>query len=150
MKIEELDKRLNAVADASQAQPMKAYMKNHFDFLGVRTPDRRKIAKQFFKDFKAQGIDWDFVEACWASPYREFQYIAIDYLVTKKKDLVLADLPRLKKLAQSKSWWDSIDGLDKLVGKIVLDNPVAKQTILEWSLDDDFWLRRIAIDHQLL
>ncbi|HEM4974709.1 DNA alkylation repair protein [Streptococcus suis] len=150
MKIEELEKRLLAVADASQAQPMKAYMKNHFDFLGVRTPDRRKVARQFFKDFKAQGIDWEFVEACWSKPYREFQYIAIDYLVTKKKDLVIADLPRLKKLAQSKSWWDSIDGLDKLVGKIVLDNPEAKQTILEWSLDDDFWLRRIAIDHQLL
>ncbi|HEL1708593.1 TPA: DNA alkylation repair protein, partial [Streptococcus suis] len=62
----------------------------------------------------------------------------------------LADLPRLKKLAQTKSWWDSIDGLDKLVGKIVLDNPEAKQTVLEWSLDADFWLRRIAIDHQLL
>lgn len=150
MKIEELEKRLNAVADASQTQPMKAYMKNNFEFLGVRTPDRRKVAKQFFKDFKAQGINWDFVEACWASPYREFQYIAIDYLVTKKKDLVLADLPCLKKLAQAKSWWDSIDGLDKLVGKIVMDNPEAKQTILEWSLDGDFWLRRIAIDHQLL
>ncbi|HEM4053804.1 TPA: DNA alkylation repair protein [Streptococcus suis] len=150
MKIEELEKRLLAVADTSQAQPMKAYMKNHFDFLGVRSPDRKTVAKQFFKDFKATGIDWDFVEACWAKPYREFQYIAIDYLVTKKKDLVLADLPRLKKLAQTKSWWDSIDGLDKLVGKIVLDNPEAKQTILEWSVDDDFWLRRIAIDHQLL
>ncbi|HEL1670591.1 TPA: DNA alkylation repair protein [Streptococcus suis 2651] len=141
MKIDELEKRLLAVADASQAQPMKAYMKNNFDFLGVRTPDRRKVARQFFKEFKSQGIDWEFVEACWSKPYREFQYIAIDYLVTKKKDLVLTDLPRLKKLAQTKSWWDSIDGLDKLVGK---------QTILEWSLDDDFWLRRIAIDHQLL
>ncbi|MFI3124572.1 DNA alkylation repair protein [Streptococcus suis] len=150
MKIEELDKRLNVVADASQAQPMKAYMKNHFDFLGVRTPDRRKIAKQFFKDFETQGIDWDFVEACWASPYREFQYIAIDYLVTKKKDLVLADLPRLKKLAQSKSWWDSIDGLDKLVGKIILDHPEASQVMLDWSVHEDFWLRRLAIDHQLL
>lgn len=150
MKIEELEKRLLLVADASQAQPMKAYMKNNFDFLGVRTPDRRTVAKQFFKDFKDQGIDWDFVGACWAKPYREFQYIAIDYLVTKKKDLALAALPRLKKLAQTKSWWDSIDGLDKLVGKIVLDNPEAKQTILEWSVDDDFWLRRVAIDHQLL
>ncbi|HFI0273875.1 TPA: DNA alkylation repair protein [Streptococcus suis] len=150
MKIEELDKRLNAVADASQAKPMKAYMKNNFEFLGVRTPDRRKVAKQFFKDFKAQGIDWDFVEACWARPYREFQYIAIDYLVTKKKDLVLADLPRLKKLAQSKSWWDSIDGLDKLVGKIILDHPEASQVMLDWSVHEDFWLRRLAIDHQLL
>lgn len=150
MKIEELEKRLMAVADASQAQPMKAYMKNNFEFLGVRTPDRRKVAKQFFKDFKAQGIDWDFVEACWARPYREFQYIAIDYLVTKKKDLVLADLPRLKKLAQSKSWWDSIDGLDKLVGKIILDHPEASQVMLDWSVHEDFWLRRLAIDHQLL
>lgn len=150
MKIEELDKRLNAVADASQAKPMKAYMKNNFEFLGVRTPDRRKVAKQFFKDFKAQGIDWDFVEACWARPYREFQYIAIDYLVTKKKDLVLADLPRLKKLAQSKSWWDTVDGLDKLVGKIILDHPEASQVMLDWSVHEDFWLRRLAIDHQLL
>ncbi|MCO0854816.1 DNA alkylation repair protein, partial [Streptococcus suis] len=81
MKINELEKRLLAVADASQAQPMKAYKKNNFEFLGVRTPDRRKVAKQFFKDYKAQGIDWDFVEACCSKPYREFQYIAIDYLV---------------------------------------------------------------------
>ncbi|NQP37060.1 DNA alkylation repair protein [Streptococcus suis] len=150
MKIDELEKRLLAVADARQAQPMKAYMKNNFDFLGVRTPDRRTVARQFFKEFKAQGIDWDFVEACWGKPYREFQYVAIDYLVAHKKKLVLADLPRLKKLAQTKSWWDSIDGLDKLIGKIVLDNPEAKQVMIDWSLDEDFWLRRIAIDHQLL
>ncbi|HEM3624675.1 TPA: DNA alkylation repair protein [Streptococcus suis] len=150
MDIVELEKRLLALAEKEQAQPMKAYMKNNFDFLGVRTPDRRKVARQFFKESKAQGIDWDFVEACWVKPYREFQYIAIDYLVTKKKDLVLADLPRLKKLAQTKSWWDSIDGLDKLIGKIVLDNPEAKQVMIDWSLDEDFWLRRIAIDHQLL
>ncbi len=43
MKIDELEKRLLAVADASQAQPMKTYMKNNFDFLGVRTPDRNRI-----------------------------------------------------------------------------------------------------------
>ncbi|MBY5010427.1 DNA alkylation repair protein [Streptococcus suis] len=150
MDIVELEKRLLALAEKEQAQPMKAYMKNNFEFLGVRSPDRRKAAKQFFKDFKTPELDWDFVEACWGKPYREFQYIAIDYLVTKKKDLVLADLPRLKKLAQTKSWWDSIDGLDKLIGKIVLDNPEAKQVMIDWSLDEDFWLRRIAIDHQLL
>ena len=150
LDIVELEKRLLALAEKEQAQPMKAYMKNNFEFLGVRSPDRRKAAKQFFKDFKTPELDWDFVEACWDQPYREFQYVAIDYLVAHKKNLVLADLPRLKKLAQTKSWWDSIDGLDKLVGKIVLDNPEAKQVMIDWSLDEDFWLRRIAIDHQLL
>ena len=150
MDFVELEKRLLALAEKEQAQPMKAYMKNNFEFLGVRSPDRRKAAKQFFKDFKTPELDWDFVEACWDQPYREFQYVAIDYLVAHKKNLVLADLPRLKKLAQTKSWWDSIDGLDKLVGKIILDNPEAKQVMIDWSLDEDFWLRRIAIDHQLL
>lgn len=53
-------------------------------------------------------------------------------------------------MAQTKSWWDSIDGLDELVGKIVLNHPEAKTVILDWSVDDDFWLRRLAIDHQLL
>ncbi|NQP59744.1 DNA alkylation repair protein [Streptococcus suis] len=150
MDIVELEKRLLALAEKEQAQPMKAYMKNNFEFLGVRSPNRRKAAKQFFRDFKTPELDWDFVEACWVKTYREFQYVAIDYLVAHNKNLVLADLPRLKKLAQTKSWWDSIDGLDKLVGKIVLDNPEAKQVMIDWSLDDDFWLRRIAIDHQLL
>ncbi|MDQ8758528.1 DNA alkylation repair protein [Streptococcus ruminantium] len=150
MNIAELEEQLLAVADFHQVQPMRAYMKNNFDFLGVRTPDRRKVTRELFKKSKSQGIDWDFVEACWDKPYREFQYVAIDYLVIKKKDLALKDLPRLKKLAQTKSWWDSIDGLDELVGKIVLNHPEAKTVILDWSVDDDFWLRRLAIDHQLL
>ncbi|WP_155974409.1 DNA alkylation repair protein [Streptococcus ruminantium] len=150
MNIAELEEQLLTVADFHQVQPMRAYMKNNFDFLGVRTPDRRKVTRELFKKSKSQGIDWDFVEACWDKPYREFQYVAIDYLVIKKKDLALKDLPRLKKLAQTKSWWDSIDGLDELVGKIVLNHPEAKTVILDWSVDDDFWLRRLAIDHQLL
>lgn len=150
MNIAELEEQLLAAADFHQVQPMRAYMKNNFDFLGVRTPDRRKVTRELFKKSKSQGIDWDFVEACWDKPYREFQYVAIDYLVIKKKDLALKDLPRLKKLAQTKSWWDSIDGLDELVGKIVLNHPEAKTVILDWSVDDDFWLRRLAIDHQLL
>ncbi|MDG3132464.1 DNA alkylation repair protein [Streptococcus suis] len=150
MDIKELEKRLTAIADASQVQAMEHYMKDHFAFLGVRTPERRKISKTFFKDFHESGINWKFIEACWKNPYREFQYIAIDYLITKKNDLVLEDLQRLKELAQTKSWWDSIDGLDELVGQIVFQYPVAKRTMIEWSLHEDFWLRRIAIDHQLL
>ncbi len=98
MDFVELEKRLLALAEKGQAQPMKAYMKNNFEFLGVRSPKRRKAAKQFFKDFKTPKLDLDFVEACWDQPYREFQYVAIDYLVAHKKNLVLADLPRLKNL----------------------------------------------------
>lgn len=59
-------------------------------------------------------------------------------------------MPRLKKLAQTKSWWDTIDSLDRLVGTIIVRFPETKEIILAWSRDEDIWLRRLAIDHQLL
>ena len=61
-----------------------------------------------------------------------------------------SDLPRLKKLAQTKSWWDTIDFLDRLVESIIARFPETKEIILSWSCDEDIWLRRLAIDHQLL
>ena len=47
MNVEELVKELKAVANPDDAVSMKAYMKNKFDFLGVKTPARRKFAKVF-------------------------------------------------------------------------------------------------------
>jgi len=32
----------------------------------------------------------------------------------------------------------------------VYDKPELEKIILEWSLSDNIWLRRVAIDHQLL
>ncbi len=78
------------------------------------------------------------------------QYAALDYLEIRKKLLTPSDLPRLKKLAQTKSWWDTIDFLDRLVGSIIAQFPETKEIILSWSCDEDIWLRRLAIDHQLL
>lgn len=150
MNVEELVKELKAVSNPDDAVAMKAYMKNKFEFLGVKTPARRKLAKAFFKQQTDSVIDWDFINESWSNPYRELQYAALDYLESRKKLLTPSDLPRLKKLAQTKSWWDTIDFLDRLVGSIIAQFPETKATILSWSCDEDIWLRRLAIDHQLL
>ena len=150
MNVEELVKELKAVANSDDAVAMKAYMKNKFEFLGVKTPARRKLAKAFFKQQTDLVIDWNFINEAWNYPYRELQYTALDYLEIRKKFLTPSDLPRLKKLAQTKSWWDTIDFLDRLVGSIIARFPETKEIILAWSCDEDFWLRRLAIDHQLL
>ena len=150
MDVEELVKELKAVANPDDAVAMKAYMKNKFEFLGVKTPARRKLAKAFFKQQTDSVIDLFFINESWDNPYRELQYIALDYLEIRKKLLTPSDLPRLKKLAQTKSWWDTIDFLDRLVGSIIARFPETKEIILAWSCDEDFWLRRLAIDHQLL
>lgn len=111
-----------------------------------------RLKESFFKPFMKDPIDWTFVEECWQQPYREYQYIdiAMDYLDKNKKELRPEDFPKLKALAQTKSWWDSIDQLDLIIGEITFHYPETKNIMRQWSLDEDFWLRRIAIDHQLM
>ena len=150
MNVEELLENLKIVANPDDAVAMKAYMKNKFEFLGVKTPARRKLAKAFFKQQTDSVIDWNFINEAWNNPYRELQYTALDYLESRKKLFTPSDLSHLKKLAQTKSWWDTIDFLDRLVGSIIARFPETKEIILSWSCDDDIWLRRLAIDHQLL
>lgn len=137
-------------ADQERAQNMAAYMRNLFPFLGISKPERGALSKGFLKECKkAQAINWHFIEQCW-SREREFQYLALDYLKITAHLLTPADVPRLKNLAINKSWWDTIDFLDRIIGGIALRYPEVNDILLAWSTDDNIWLRRIAIDHQLL
>ena len=134
-----------------QAQKMSKYMLNKFEYIGIKTPERRKIFKNFFSKYKnEEKIDWEFVNKCWENKYREFQYIAADYLKNMKDKLTIDDIPKLKQLVLEKSWWDTIDNLDMTIGVLALKDPNVNKILLEWSLDENIWLRRIAIDHQLL
>ena len=134
-----------------QAQKMSKYMLNKFEYIGIKTPERRKIFKNFFKEYKnEEKIDWEFVNKCWKNKHREFQYIAADYLKNMKDKLTIDDIPKLKQLVLEKSWWDTIDNLDMTIGALALKDSNVNKILLEWSLDENIWLRRIAIDHQLL
>ncbi|ABN44601.1 DNA alkylation repair enzyme, putative [Streptococcus sanguinis SK36] len=149
MNVEELVKELKAVANPDDAVAMKAYMKNKFEFLGVKTPARRKLAKAFFKQQTDSVIDWNFINEAWKNPYRELQYAALDYLESRKKLLTPSDLPRLKKLAQTKSWWDTIDFLDRLVGSIMAEFQEPKLLFI-LKCDKNIGYGAWPIDHQLL
>lgn len=140
---------LQHAANSDKAIEMAAYMKNQFDFLGIPTPLRRKLCKSLFQAAKSQVPDWDFVEDCWTNPYREMQYIAMDYLNVVSKQLTPQDLPRIELLITRKSWWDSTDALDKVVGNIYLNFPEIRPQLIRWSQHDNIWLRRVAIDCQL-
>ena len=137
-------------ADPNRAAAMQSYMRNQFDFWGITSPQCAEISKEFLKNAKQEKkIDWDFIQSCWTHPKRELQYLAISYLYVLQDHLTPQDLPKIKNLITTKAWWDTIDGLHGRVGKIVQNYPEQKKTIIEWSQDDNFWVRRIAIDHQL-
>ncbi|MEY8737247.1 DNA alkylation repair protein [Lactobacillus sp. AN1001] len=143
---------LSLEGDAEQAKSMSAYMRDQFEFLGIKTPKRRQLCREVFKKATKTGkIDWKFVEICWQKPQREYQYIACDYLVKMKKFTTLEDLPKLKKLVITKSWWETVDTLVKVFTDLYLRYPnEMTQIMLTWSEDSNLWVKRIALEFQLL
>lgn len=133
-----------------QSLAMAKYMKNQFIFYGISALQRKTIYKDTWKQAKKDGkIDWPFLKLCYEDEHREFQYLVIDYLFALQSFLCFEDIVRIEPLLRSKQWWDSIDGFDTVIGDIGLRDKRVNDVMLAWSMDENFWMRRLAIDHQL-
>lgn len=146
-----LKKQMESHADPLQAKKMAAYMKNHFLFYGIPSPKRKALYKDFLKEEKTKKIvDWELLDQCFEDKHREFQYFACDYLVALAFYIPFEELDRIKAYIQKGNWWDTTDALDQVIGKIGLRDTRIKQAMILWSRSDELWIKRAAIDHQLL
>ena len=136
--------------DKENAIKMSNYMRNMFDFYGIPTPKRKEIYKELFKEEKKlRKIDWEFLDKCYEDNHREFQYLVYDYLLLMKKYTVYEDINKIEKYILTKSWWDTIDFLCKVIGDIGLRDLRVKDLMIKWSKSSNIWIRRTAIEHQL-
>ena len=150
MKLLDLITDLEENRNELLAESMSKYMQDKFRFLGVRGATRTEIYKKYFPDTrKTKIIDWDFIESCWNKEEREFQYVVVYYLKAMQKFLKREDISRLKYLIVTKSWWDTVDLLAKVIGSLVIRIEGYDQIMLEWSKDSNIWLKRVAILYQL-
>ncbi len=78
------------------------------------------------------------------------QYFVCDYLLAIEKYISYDDLFKIEHYVRTKQWWDTIDSLMKLYGYVGLKDQRVDQLMLDWSKDPDKWVRRVAIEHQLL
>lgn len=152
MDVAELRVTLEAVAVPADVEPMVAYMKHRFAFLGVKAPAVRAATKSLLAEGK--GADGDelvaFAHRCWAEPEREFHYVACIMLRKWVAALEPRHLADLERLITTNSWWDTVDSLAAhSVGPLVRANRELAETMDEWIDSDDFWLARTAIIHQL-
>lgn len=148
----ELDGRLESLANENLAIPMKKYMKNHSEFYGIKSDDRKMVVGEFKKDFgilKPDEID-EFVDYCWNSPYRELQYTCME-LIDLEKNPPKERLSTYEKMVLAKSWWDSVDYISpNLMGKYFKLYPehIADKT-LGYVNSGELWLQRSALLFQL-
>lgn len=149
-KYEKIKGLLEAAADPAAAAAMSDYMRGKFIFYGIAAPKRRALYRDFLKAEKKNGaVDYAFLDRCWADEHREFQYVVFDYLTALENFLTYDDIFVMEKYVRTKQWWDTIDFFDEIIGGIGLRDRRVNGLMLDWSLDGDFWIRRIAIDHQL-
>lgn len=148
MDMKELIHVLRENSDQEQAVKMASYMKDNFLFLGIPKPKLKILAKPFLAEHRKKPLDWNLIFDLWDLDFREAQYVALLYLDAHKKEIKPEDILQIKRLVTTKSWWETIDSLDEYVGLIALQDDSAKNVLQEWSVDENLWLRRVAIDFQ--
>lgn len=144
----EINAALAPHVDAARATAMRAYMRDQFDYLGIGTPQRRLAAKPLLRALAGSGAASLLAHAwaLWELPQREYQYVALDLLALHWKKFDVGHIPQLIEFARHKSWWDTVDALASVIGKVLRHGHDHMDTALK---DENMWVRRIALLHQL-
>jgi 3-methyladenine DNA glycosylase AlkD len=149
----DLKTRLTKRARPRLAGPMKRYMRDQFDYLGLKGPTLNQLLS---KHIAAHGLppvaDLDRIARdLWALPQREFQYAATILIERLEKQLPANFIRTLEHLLVTKSWWDTVDTLSGgTVGVHFKRYPKVKErSLAKWRKSRNLWLRRAAILFQL-
>jgi 3-methyladenine DNA glycosylase AlkD len=147
-----LRKEFTKHADPQISKDAAAYMRNQFEFFGIKTPLRRELAKDLMGQSKNLS-EQELIELCkelWAQREREFQYIACDLLAKNAKRLSPNYVKRVAPwFIKNKSWWDTVDSVRKSIEVVVSTNPELKSEMEKWIVNKNIWMVRSALIHQL-
>jgi 3-methyladenine DNA glycosylase AlkD len=137
----------------AQAEPMKKYMRNQFEYLGIKSPQVSGLLREHIHDHGLPPLDkLDIISReLWSLPQREFQYAAMSLMGKLENKVGSEFITTIEYLITTKSWWDTVDVLaGHAVGTQFKRFPEVKAKYLKkWRKSDNFWLRRTTLLFQL-
>lgn len=140
-------------ANPTQAGPMKKYMRDQFEYLGIKSPQTSVLLREHIHEHGLPPFDQlDIIlRELWSLPQREFQYTSITLAGKLEKKVEPEFITTIEYLLTTKSWWDTVDALaSHAVGSQFNRFPEVKQKYLKkWRKSDNFWLRRTTLLFQL-
>ena len=140
-------------ANPVQAAPMKKYMRDQFEYLGIKSPQFKALMKDFIAANGTPPIEEldRILRDLWTLSQREFQYAATSFLGRAQKELPASFITTIEYMIITKSWWDTVDTISGgPLGVHFRRFPAVREKYLaKWRASDNFWLRRAAILFQL-
>lgn len=151
--LQSLEQTFAANANLSDAVQMKKYMKDLFDFYGMKSPIRKEIYKSQKQQFGLIPVNEkdEIVRWCWEAPQREWQYFCMEFLSKEAKETDEGIIELYEYLITNKSWWDTVDFIaSNLVGVCFLKYPDRIPAVTaKWMNSGNMWLQRTCILFQL-
>ena len=151
--VETLETEFQKFANPQNAAGQKAYMKNHFEFLGISSPIRREIQKPFLQKqyLPPKSQVESIVKTFWAKPEREYHYFAQEFCYKYLKQFEKADIELFEYMVIHNSWWDTIDFISpKLMAEYFKLYPEQiTPHVNKWLASGNIWLQRSSILFQL-
>ena len=90
------------------AEGQRKYMKNLFEFYGLKAPIWLPLSKDLFNKmgvFEGERLQ-NFVRLCYEDEYREIQYFGTEMMQKVLKQQRPEFIDFLEELILTKSWWD--------------------------------------------
>jgi 3-methyladenine DNA glycosylase AlkD len=150
---EKLWQFLNRQANQDDAEPMKKYMRDQFEFFGIRSPILKQSMKDFLKEYGLPSKEElpSFIKEAWSRPEREMQYATFTIVEKLKKQMSKEDIEWIEYTIVNKSWWDTVDHIAKhIAGYYLMKFPEEIENVTKrWVQSKNIWLMRSAILFQL-
>jgi 3-methyladenine DNA glycosylase AlkD len=149
--LSEVQGRLPALGDKKVAFGAQAYMKDIAPFLGVKTPERRRLFKEIYRELPVPTSKelGETARGLWKLREREYHYAAcdlIDFFIESADKNFLKDY--VEYLITQKSWWDTVDTLGSVaISPLTIKYP-SVALMRSWNKSSNMWLNRAAIQHQ--
>jgi 3-methyladenine DNA glycosylase AlkD len=143
-----INSEMKRIGNAIKAPRMQAYMKTDQPFYGVQSKLRKQIFRDAIKKYPITSRSkWEkVVLELWNGTHREEMYQALEvaerYNIYHDKDA----WQLFEKLLRSATNWDTVDWLSSnLIGILVYKYRHFEKQLIEWSEDENFWVRRATL-----
>ena len=149
--LDRLEGVLREHGDPERAQGQKRYMKEKFQFFGLKANERRELTRDLLKKNERPPMEelGAMVESLWDRPEREYQYFGVELLERYGHHEDSVSL--YEYIIVNKSWWDTVDRIAKnLVGGYLQMYPQHRDAYIEkWLNSGNIWLQRTCLLFQL-